>query len=222
MTTGGNGSAQHSALPAIRQQREGRVLFARDARIALALLNEARYRNLERYLGISKDQANIATLILLMIAGERAQHYAKRMLAGVKIPLAHSVDDLVVFHGSVRGLLLEATGLDRENPPLFFGPVIALVFVTPPARRLLRKSIHSIRDPLHRAAVSFHGRYGYLVDPGHWREQRARATSEPSEPTGSTERGEDQEFAPRDEDQEFPTRPTRRKRLLPRRVARAR
>jgi hypothetical protein len=37
-----------------------------------------------------------------------------------------------------------------------------------------RSGLHGVRGSGHQADVAFHQRYGYLVDPGHWRARRAK------------------------------------------------
>ena len=37
-----------------------------------------------------------------------------------------------------------------------------------------RSGLHGLRGSGHIADVAFHKRYGYLIDPGHWRQRRAQ------------------------------------------------
>ena len=149
---------------------DGRALFARDMRVALALLNDARYRSMERFLGVPREQANLATLVALLIVAEGMRRRAARALT---LPGAPSFDGVVVAGASMRQVIWQATGMPGEEPPLF-GPLIALAVVVSPTRRVVMRSAHRMRGSLHQMAVGFHHRYGYLVDPGHLRSQRAK------------------------------------------------
>jgi hypothetical protein len=54
-------------------------LFLADARLALGVLNHVRYQALERTLGISRQQANVVTFVLVLTAADLAHNVAQRL-----------------------------------------------------------------------------------------------------------------------------------------------
>jgi hypothetical protein len=64
----------------------GAALLLSDMRVALLLLNEARYRVLRRYLGISRDQANTVTLIAVLMLAQAVSESAGRATNAVRGP----------------------------------------------------------------------------------------------------------------------------------------
>jgi hypothetical protein len=54
-------------------------LFLTDSRLAFAVLNHLRYQALNRVFGVSRDQANMLTFVLLLSAAEGAHETARRI-----------------------------------------------------------------------------------------------------------------------------------------------
>jgi hypothetical protein len=54
-------------------------LFLSDSRLALALLNHMRYQALNRAFGVSREQANVLTAVLLLTGVETAYEGARRI-----------------------------------------------------------------------------------------------------------------------------------------------
>jgi hypothetical protein len=54
-------------------------LFLADARLALAVLNHLRYQALERTLGVSRQQANVVTFVLVLTAADIAHDVVQRL-----------------------------------------------------------------------------------------------------------------------------------------------
>ncbi|MBV9338460.1 MAG: hypothetical protein JO243_21440 [Solirubrobacterales bacterium] len=140
-----------------------------DARVAALLAREARDRALARLLGVSKDQAALAGLIVLMLAGQAAYSAGKRAFAPGGPP---TPADGMLAAATARELLLRTAGLPAEGTPLLGTLLVAAVAYTT-ARRTAARSRRAIRASSSRANAQFHHRYGYLIDPGHWREHRA-------------------------------------------------
>jgi hypothetical protein len=59
-------------------------LFVTDSRLALAVLNHLRYRALNRVFGVSRDHANLLTVVLLLSAAEGAYEAARRV-SGMRV-----------------------------------------------------------------------------------------------------------------------------------------
>ena len=71
--------------------------------------------------------------------------------------------------GILREALCRVAGPDaRDTPALASLLAIAVIGAT------ARSGLHGLRGSGHSADVAFHKRYGYLVDPGHWRQRRAQ------------------------------------------------
>ena len=64
-------------------------LFLADARLALAVANHARYEVLQRTLGLSREQVNVVTFVLVLTGADIAHDVAKR-LPHPKLPSADS------------------------------------------------------------------------------------------------------------------------------------
>ena len=143
-------------------------LFA-DARVAALLAGEARDRAMARLLGVSKDQAGLAGLIVLLLAGQAVYGAGKRMLAPGGPPTAA---DGMLMAATARELVMRAAGLPADGTPLLGTLLVAAVAVAT-ARQAASGSRRAIRASSSRANSRFHHRYGYLIDPGHWREHRA-------------------------------------------------
>jgi hypothetical protein len=133
------------------------------------LLNEARYRTIERVLGIPRDQANLATLIAVLLIADQVRERTRRVLTA---PGAPSTGDVLLGAGVLRGVSAAVAGPGASDSPLF-GTVITIALLGGPSRRVLIRSLRGIKSSSGRATVGFRRRYGYLVDPGHLRHRRA-------------------------------------------------
>jgi hypothetical protein len=114
------------------------AVFASDARLGLALLNEARYLALRRAFGISRSQANLLTFVLALSGVHAAAGTAQRVMA-TRLPIT-GADTLM------GGFVMREAGLGiagpaaRETPLLGTLLAIAMVggLVAPELQRVLR------------------------------------------------------------------------------------
>ena len=60
-------------------------LFLTDSRLVLAVANHLRYQALNRAFGVSRDQANVVTAVLLLGAADGA-YEATRRITGARVP----------------------------------------------------------------------------------------------------------------------------------------
>lgn len=148
----------------------GSRVLRTDLRVASMLLNDTRYRTLHRVLGLSREQANLATLVLALTAAGGAHEKIRHLAAGPAMP---SSTALVFGNASLRGLMLRIAGPEAGATPLF-GSLLVLALLGHPTRRALAAAIHGMRSSSKRMSGDFHHRYGYLVDPGHLRLHRAQ------------------------------------------------
>ena len=147
----------------------GASLLLSDARLALMFANEARYRTLARVFGIPRDQANVATLIAGLLALEGAHSASKAMLRPGPTPTAA---DGMLGGAALREMLCSVAGPGARDTPLL-ASLLTIAVLGGAARRVAVKSSRTIRSSTQRADLQFHNRYGYLIDPGHWRQRRA-------------------------------------------------
>jgi hypothetical protein len=140
-------------------------LLASDVTTVTLLLNEARYRTLERVLGVPREQANLATLVLLLafLATTR-----ERTAQALKAPTGPSATDMALTAGVMRAALHGVAGPSFDRTPLF-GTLIVVAALAHISRPAVSRSISAVHARTHRARLAFDHRYGHLV-----RRHRAR------------------------------------------------
>ena len=149
----------------------GARLLASDLRLAAILINEARYRSLDRLFGCSKDQANLLTLVVALGLAEAVQDGWLRVANRRMTP---SRGDALLGMASVRELMLSVVGPSLRDKP-YLGALITAAFVARATGPPVMRSIRAIRTGSQRLNEGFRRRYGYVIDPGHWRQQRYEA-----------------------------------------------
>jgi len=147
----------------------GRLLLT-DMRVAWLLLNEARYRAIERLFGLPRDQANLATLIALLVLAQAVHEKAAPVL---RAPPAPSAADAALGAAALRELFYDVAGPSSRETPLF-ATLVTIAVLGGLARPVVRASVHAIRGSSHASVARFRHRYGYVVDPGQWRARRAQ------------------------------------------------
>lgn len=161
------------SLPQPRQGGPGPAggsdLLLRDARTAFLLVNAARHRALERMFGISPDQANAVTVIGLILLAQSAHENLGRFLIKPRPP---GLVDGFVLDASVRNVFRGVAGPTVADAP-GLSTLLALAVLGAAARPIANESLRALRSSSQRLTLGFHHRYGYLVDPGHWRSRRA-------------------------------------------------
>jgi hypothetical protein len=157
--------SQQTPLPLRATGVSGGRLLATDLRIATLLLNDARYRAFQRAFAIERKDVNLVTLIALLIMAQGTQTTTHRFKNRRRLTLA---EDFMGF-GIIREALARVAGPDSRDTPLL-STLLAIAVIGGAAR----SGLHGIRGSGHQADVAFHHRYGYLIDPGHWRAQRAQ------------------------------------------------
>jgi hypothetical protein len=156
--------------------RGGKLLMT-DARVAFMVANEARYRALERLLGVRRDQANVMTLVAAVVAVETSQQMAARTRGAVKSHRQRSRSDALIGMATVREGMRAIAGPTAADEPLF-GTLVMFAVLAKPTRRAALGAAHRVGASLHHAGAGFRHRYGYIVDPGRRRERRAERRAE--------------------------------------------
>jgi hypothetical protein len=158
------------------EDRGGAKLLLTDARVAFLLLNHARYRMIERLFGVSKDQANAATLIAGLVVAEALHEKGKRMLAGPALP---SAGDTALGTSALRVVVHGIAGPSSQDIPLV-GTLIAIAALGRVARPAVGRTLHGVRVSSQRIHVAFGHRYGHLIGDGRRPLYRARPLADDS------------------------------------------
>ena len=83
-------------------------LFLADSRLVLAVLNHLRYQGLNRVFGVSRDQANVVTVIVLLSAADGAYEAARR-ITGMRLRVSGA-------DAAIGGFALREAGLRVAGP----------------------------------------------------------------------------------------------------------
>lgn len=171
MATDGAAAAEQlaTALTLEAEFGGGRLLLS-DLRTAFLLANHARLRVIARMFGVSPEQANLLTAVAVLTLAQTAQAKARWLLRGPPVPSLGSG----IFAGNAVGDVLRAVAGSPARDTPFAGMLLAAAVLWARGGPATVKSARAISAGSHRAALGFHHRYGYIVDPGHWRQRRAR------------------------------------------------
>ena len=148
-----------------------------DVRVASLLFNHARKRAVERAFGVRPTDANLVTVVALLLVADLAHDRIGRLR---RIAWAPGLDDGALAGASLRSVLGAIVGPAVDQTPAL-GALIALALLGHGLRPTVTRSVSAVRTSsqraaldFHRGALDFHHRYGYLVDPGHLRQRRAQ------------------------------------------------
>ena len=147
----GPGHARRSRLPSA-ELRTGR-LFLADSRLAFAFANHLRYLALRRVFGVSREQANVLTAVLLAGGAEAAYLGARTV---VRAPLRVTGADAALGGAMLRESMFGMAGpASRETP--MFGALLALGLLGGLAAPRIRRAMSRARateQRLRRARIS--------------------------------------------------------------------
>jgi hypothetical protein len=121
-------------------------LFLADSRLALALLNHARYRALSHYFGISRQNANVFTAILLLTGANVALERTMRMF---RMPGGPTRGDAAIGVAALREGVGRVVGPGVADTPLL-GTLLTIGVAGGLAAPGLRRAAHAIRETEHR------------------------------------------------------------------------
>ena len=121
-------------------------LFLTDSRLALAVVNHLRYQALNRALGLSRQQANVLTAVLLLSVADGA-YEATRRITGMRPHVSGS--DAAIGAAALREASLTMAGPGvRAIPGL--GALVAFAFLGGFAAPALRRAAHRMRTAEQR------------------------------------------------------------------------
>ena len=141
-----------------------RGLLASDMRIAFLLLNEARYRTIERLFGVSRDQANLVTAIAALVIARAARDTSTRTSRTLKGPGGPKRGDAVLGGAMLNQVLADLAGPSSKEMPAM-GALIAIALVAAGSGPAVRRSARSVRAFSHELRHTFNHRYGRLIGP---------------------------------------------------------
>jgi hypothetical protein len=113
------------------------LLLLEDLRIATLLLNAARYRALERWLGLNRTQANLLTVVALATVADAGQRQTARLVA----PGAPGAADFALGAAAAESALLSLAGraaLGAAPGSLLLTIAVLYKLLGVPSRRALR------------------------------------------------------------------------------------
>jgi hypothetical protein len=116
-------------------------LFLTDSRLVFAVLNHLRYQALNRAFGVSRDQANVVTAVLLLGAADGAYEAARRV-SGMRLHVAAPDAALGAF--AQRGAALGVAGPSARAIP-GFGTLVAFALLGGAAAPGLRRTATRMR-----------------------------------------------------------------------------
>lgn len=149
-------------------------LLLSDVRVAGLVLNEARYRALEQLLGVSRDQANAATFVMVLMLAESLHEKGTRLR-----PALPSLGDTALGLSTVREGIYGLAGPSTRDTPLV-GTLVSLALVAAIARPGVRAAVHGVRSSSDRMRVAFRHRYGHLVHHARRRTRGAHPARTPA------------------------------------------
>jgi hypothetical protein len=139
------------------QMPHGPMRLETDLRIACLLLNETRYRTLQSVFGLSRQQANLATLVLLMMLGTSTRQRAHRMMSGP--PPVPRPGDASIGVTAMREVVQSIAGPASRDTSMF-GTLVTVAAVGGVALPVVRRSMRTARSGMQDVSRAFRHRYG--------------------------------------------------------------
>ena len=125
-------------------------LFITDSRLVLAVLNHLRYQAFNRAFGMSREQTNVLTAVLLLSAADGA-YGATRRITGMRPHVSGS--DAALGGFAVRGAALGFAGPAARQIP-GFGALVAFAVLGGLATPGLRRTAQRMRAAEQRLRVA--------------------------------------------------------------------
>jgi hypothetical protein len=130
-------------------------LFLADSTLAFELLNHARYQALSRFFGVSRQNANVFTVILLVTGANMALERATRI---VRAPSGVTRGDAAIGVAALREAVRGTVGPGVADTPRL-GTLLTIGIVGGLAAPSLRRAAHAMRVTEHRVREQRIGRY---------------------------------------------------------------
>jgi hypothetical protein len=137
-------------------------LFLLDSRLALVVLNQVRYLALNRLLGVPREQANLVTVLLGLIAAD-ATYVGARRLARPSLPVSGA--DAAILSSAIREGVLRVGGPRSREVPLF-ATLVGVAMIGGVALPGLRRRARAIREAEQRLRLARVRRYAAATRRG--------------------------------------------------------
>jgi hypothetical protein len=136
-------------------------LFVADSRLGLALINSARYWALNRLFGVSRQQANVVTFLMTVLAAEAVYESGRRMIRAPRVSGADAAVGLLALREGALGLAGPGA---RQTPHA--GALLAFAMLGGVAVPRLRRGAQALRAAEHRVRSQRIGRYATATRSG--------------------------------------------------------
>jgi hypothetical protein len=134
-------------------------LLVSDARVAVLLLDDARYRVIKRLFGVPRDQSWPVTLIALALVAHAAHSKWDQTVRG---PGGPTRSDALLGAATLRELLMVVPRRSSRNTPLV-GTLVAIAVGGAVLRPGLSRAVTGVRASSHRARRAFNHRYAHRL-----------------------------------------------------------
>ena len=121
-------------------------LFLADSRLAFGVLNHLRHQALHRMFGMSREQENVLTVVVLLTAADTAYEAARR-ISGLRLHVAGT--DAALGAVALRDAALGAAGRTNRAVP-GFGTLVAFAVLGRLAAPGLRRAAHKMHGAERR------------------------------------------------------------------------
>jgi hypothetical protein len=135
-------------------------LFLTDSRLVFTVLNHLRYQALERVFGMSREQANALTVVLLLGAADSAYETSRR-ISGMRLGMTNAGFGAIALREAAFGI----AGPGARAVP-GFGALVAFALLGGLAAPGLRRAAHRMRAAERRVRRARIARYAALQDRG--------------------------------------------------------
>lgn len=135
----------------------GPVRLETDLRMLFLMLNEARYRSLSALFGLSREQANLASVVLLGMIGHRLGQRWERWMSGP--PPFPSPGDSALGVAGVRELVQTVAGPASRDTSMF-GTLVAVAAAGGIALPVVRRMVRAMESTSHEVRMALKHRYG--------------------------------------------------------------
>ena len=139
------------------QMPQGPLRLETDLRLTFLLLNEARHRTMESVFGLSREQANLATLVLVASLAGSAGRRVHRMMS--QPPPVPTRGDTALGVSLMRELVQSIAGPTSRDTSTF-GTLVAVAAMGGVALPMVRRSIRVAESGMHGVSAGFRHRYG--------------------------------------------------------------
>lgn len=135
----------------------GPLRLETDLRISFLLLNEWRYRTMKSAFGLSREQSNLATFVLLGMLAASTKKQTQKFTSGP--PPMPSPVDTVLGISLMREVVQTIAGPAARDTSMF-GTLVAVAAMGGVATPIVRRAIRRGESGMHNFTVAFRHRYG--------------------------------------------------------------